>query len=368
MHFLSALATGDDPSTVVRQLCEQLTPLSTQHQLGLIYLTDTLAGDAEGIVEGLRLDTGIEAWCGATALGVCGESQEVFDTPAVSVLVCPLPSSDWRVFGPCGPDTADDGPLAQHEHWRKESGSAITLLHADPRHASTFEFISRLGAQSFLLGGLLSSRARYAQIGERIGEGLACGVLFSDRVSIVSQLTQGCSPIGPRHVITRANGQLLSELDHRPALDVLAADLAAVTGFNPNDGNLHAAITVAGDDTGDYLVRHLVGADGQRRALMVAEDLTVGHGLMFCRRDATSARDDLRRMLSTLSNRLPSPPRGGIYVSCLARGPNLFDAPNEETRLIREVLGEFPLTGFFANGELARDRVYAYTGVLTLFL
>ncbi len=39
-----------------------------------------------------------------------------------------------------------------------------------------------------------------------------------------------------------------------------------------------------------------------------------------------------------------------------------------ETRLIAKHLGHFPLTGFFANGEISHDRIYAYTGVLTLFL
>ena len=41
--------------------------------------------------------------------------------------------------------------------------------------------------------------------------------------------------------------------------------------------------------------------------------------------------------------------------------------PAVETGLIRESLGDFPLIGFFANGEISRDRLYGHTGVLTLF-
>jgi hypothetical protein len=37
-------------------------------------------------------------------------------------------------------------------------------------------------------------------------------------------------------------------------------------------------------------------------------------------------------------------------------------------KLITEQLGEFPLAGFFANGEFYQGRLYSYTGVLTLFL
>ena len=61
-------------------------------------------------------------------------------------------------------------------------------------------------------------------------------------------------------------------------------------------------------------------------------------------------------------------PKGGLYVSCLARGPNQFDPPDLELTLINKHLGDFPLAGFFANGEISHDRLYAYTGVLTLFI
>ena len=42
-------------------------------------------------------------------------------------------------------------------------------------------------------------------------------------------------------------------------------------------------------------------------------------------------------------------------------------SPGSRPRLIRETLGDFPLIGFFANGEISRDRLYGHTGVLTLF-
>ena len=72
-------------------------------------------------------------------------------------------------------------------------------------------------------------------------------------------------------------------------------------------------------------------------------------------------------MLQQLKGRLPGPPRAGIYVSCIARGAALFGETGVETALIRETLGDFPLIGFFANGEISRDRLYGHTGVLTVF-
>ena len=39
-----------------------------------------------------------------------------------------------------------------------------------------------------------------------------------------------------------------------------------------------------------------------------------------------------------------------------------------ERSLIWDELGDFSLAGFYANGEISNDRLYGFTGVLTLFL
>ena len=72
-------------------------------------------------------------------------------------------------------------------------------------------------------------------------------------------------------------------------------------------------------------------------------------------------------MVKQLAGRLNGPPKAGVYVSCVARGISLFGEPGVEANVIRETLGDFPLVGFFANGEISRDRLYVHTGILTLF-
>ena len=37
-------------------------------------------------------------------------------------------------------------------------------------------------------------------------------------------------------------------------------------------------------------------------------------------------------------------------------------------QIIRRALGDVPLVGFFAGGEIARNQLYGYTGVLTVFM
>ena len=59
---------------------------------------------------------------------------------------------------------------------------------------------------------------------------------------------------------------------------------------------------------------------------------------------------------------------GALYVSCCGRGGPHFGAPSAEAQIIRHALGDVPLAGFFAGGEVARHHLYGYTGVLTVFV
>jgi small ligand-binding sensory domain FIST len=55
-----------------------------------------------------------------------------------------------------------------------------------------------------------------------------------------------------------------------------------------------------------------------------------------------------------------------IYISCAGRGGPHFGAPSAELEIVRHALGDVPLIGFFAGGEIARHHLYGYTGVLTV--
>ena len=76
---------------------------------------------------------------------------------------------------------------------------------------------------------------------------------------------------------------------------------------------------------------------------------------------------DLQRMLADITTRAAGKPKAALYYSCVARGPNLFGQNSEELKAVQNALGDdVPVVGFFANGEISNNRLYGYTGVLTL--
>ena len=370
MHsFPYAHAAADDWRGAVDQVIDWLGPVTGS--LGFLYVTDAVNASLDDVLYSLREATGVPHWVGAVGVGICATGVEYYDRPAIAVMIADLPEDSFRVFPSIVKDlTAYD---AAHTRWLGNAQPFLGLVHADPANPQTESLIKQLAARTaagFLVGGLASANENARVIADGVTEGGVAGVMFTEAVAVQTSLTQGCSPIGPHRQITESQRNILAQLDGRPAFDVfkedigemLARDLSRVGGY------IFAALPIPGSDTGDYLVRNLIGVDISQKLVAIGDLVETGQELMFCRRDANTAREDMSRMLANLKARLSGPPRGGVYVSCLGRGVNLFGEDSEELKQIRDELGDFPLVGFYANGESSQDRLYGYTGVLTLFV
>lgn len=377
--FPAATATGTEWGQVAKTCLDRLGDVQGC-TLGFLYVTDALAGDAMSIVTLLRQVTGIPHWVGTVGIGVCGTGVELFDEPAVSVMAARLPVETFRLFPPVA-DSLD--PLRRAAGgWLDRVAAPLALVHADPRNERVGDLLTAINETTgaFLVGGLSSSRGEFPQftvpssgatmVGSGpVADGGVSGVFFGPDVAVATGLTQGCSPIGPKRTITACEDNVLIEIDGRPALEVfkedigeaLAADLPKVAG------TIFAGLPIRGSDTGDYLARNLMAIDPRNGWIAIAERVETGQPILFTHRDRATAETDLRRMLRGLKRRLSGPPKGGVYVSCIARGRNLFGAGSAELAILREEIGDIPLTGFFASGEISLNRLYGYTGVLTLF-
>jgi small ligand-binding sensory domain FIST len=152
-----------------------------------------------------------------------------------------------------------------------------------------------------------------------------------------------------------------------------------------------SAVNLTGNFGSDVFVRHIIGLDPLRRGIAVSAGLSVGMQLAFCQRNVQAAKADLVRVCAEIREELApptwpveaalaqasaaqeaSPPlargiAGAIYVSCSGRGGPHFGGPSAELHIIRRALGDVPLVGFFAGGEIAHSHLYGYTGVLTIF-
>lgn len=372
--FTMAHAAGGDWAQLAKSCADQLISKGGteggQANLGFLYATDLLADDLGSILTFLRERTRIDAWVGSVGIGICATGREYHDEPAIAVMTAALPQGSFRLL----PEIDDNADLAALAGAETLAGftPGLGIVHGDPRDPNTSEILGMLAdAQScFLVGALASSRDAYGMIAGRVMDAGLSGVMLSADVPVAVGLSQGCSPIGPMHTVSKSEDNVLIEIDGEPALDVLLADIDPPLGEDLDESlaDVHVAVPVEGSDTGDYMVRNLMGASPEQGWIAIGETAEPGDPVMFCRRDEASARLDMKRMLSDLKRRANGTPKAGIYFSCIARGPNLFGPGTSELAMIHEEFGDFPLVGFFGNGEISHDRLYGYTGVLTLFI
>jgi small ligand-binding sensory domain FIST len=388
--------------------------------LGLIYITDHYAAEAAALLDVLSAALPeVTDWSGTVGAGVCASGAEYLDEPALAVMLLDLPPDQYRVFSGVAPlPRSASGPFAAY----------TALVHADghtPDLPGLIDEMAQRTRTGYLFGGVCASRGAGVQFavagnGNLAGHGAAggvfsgglSGVAFGAGVELVSRVTQGCQPVGPTQRITAADGNVVLELDGQPALGALLQTLDVSLQDDPQEAvrrirstlagltNANANAAGAAGRTGhfgtDTRVRHILGLDGARQGVALADAVAPGMQLAFCQRNAGAARADLVRICTEIREELapeetePSSAQtqrahpvhgtapalapghqrgvaGAIYVSCSGRGGPHFGAPGAELQIVRHALGDVPLVGFFAAGEIARNQLYGYTGVLTVF-
>lgn len=385
-RFLHALGRGPDWRTCVADCLARLpggVPVGSAAGAGagdvavgpgFVYVTQALAHDLGPILSTLRERSGIDHWVGAVGHGIVGTGEEEHEAPAVSILVAALPADDWRLLGTLMRE--GDVPDEDVMDWVGPVAPVLGLVHGDPENGSLPYLVNDLVDQTegFLVGGLTAEEPDGSvplQVAGLPTRGGLSGVLFSGQLPAVVGVTQGCRPLGGYHVVTEAARAAVARLDGRRPLDILCEETGARTreDLQRLAGVVGVAVPVAGSDRGDYAVRPLMAIDPKAGWIATGSALGPGDRLRFVRRDAETAEADMRAMLRRLKDRLAGrPPRGGVYVGCVERGPRLFGGMAREARLIAEELGDFPLTGFFGSGEISHNRLYSHSGVLTLFL
>ena len=235
-------------------------------------------------------------------------------------------------------------------------------------------FVPVVGAGSSESG---MAQATYQVCGEQCQSNSVAGLQLSGSFEAVIDITQGCQPITEPMVITKAERNLIYEINGRPALETFARLLKG-----PLAEDIRRAVSVIfvglpanrqenSVADGQYVVRNIIGMDAENGVIGVADEVTEGDAVIFTMRDGQRAREDLGQMLRRQCEALgQNKPAFGMYFNCCARGNSLYGIPGIDSAYIRQALGEIPLIGMFGGYELAplgrANHLFAYTGVLAL--
>lgn len=404
-HFVSAAASGEDWRDASKKLLGQLESAKKDNpafNFGFLYITDHLADDATSILNLFASVLGINDWVGTIGIGICSNGRAYVDQPAISAMLGSFDEGDFCIFP--GKDREHNQRMQTLSPWLDGHEPMMIYVHGDPVASEDPAVeLKTLEEETggFLLGGLSSSRNEHIQFANEALQGGLSGVAFSQNVAVATTLSQGCQQIGQAHTITRGSDHIIFELDKEKASDVFEDDLRLMairkTDRDPDEiiidqqdaeegripeefksllkGEVHAAFPISGSDQNDYLVRNIINVEPEAGSMMIAQEINGGERIIFVHRDDKTVQEDLSKSLISLRERVVKDtggfqPKGALYISCVARAftEDGNNGAEKEMKLVRDIIGDVPLTGFYAGGEISKARLYGYTGILTLFL
>jgi hypothetical protein len=221
-----------------------------------------------------------------------------------------------------------------------------------------------VGADVAISGGLAGDGADFARTlvcaGAEIAEGQIAAVgFYGAAVRIGHGHGAGWTPFGSRRAITRAQGNVLYELDGKPALDLYKSYLGDEAEGLPGAGLLYplAIRDPAAPDT--EIIRTILSVDHEARAMTFAGDVPQGWSAQLMRgyfdrlteaaaAAANAAMEDMGQDIDAAGD------RAALLVSCIGRRIMMGENVVEEIEAAHSALaGVGSIVGFYSYGEIS---------------
>ncbi len=365
MRWAAATSRAAEPAAAAKEVAESLAAVLGEEPVDLVlfFFTAPLVPGAEalaGVLKG-RLAPGCLA--GASGGSVVGAEHEFEDGPALSAVAARLPGVEVKPFVlvPSAWGEAIDDPLEFARHTPGAERAELMLLFGDPFSLDAGRVLGAFNRHApgvRLVGGMASAGPRpYANalvLNDWVAHEGGVGIALRGALRVDVVVSQGCRPIGPPLRVTRAERNLILELDGQPALE-RAEQVLRSLGEREREclkGGLYVGRPARGDASGrgDYLIRNLLGADRDRGVLAVADLVAEQERVRLHVRDAGTALEDLELLLAP--QEFDARAAAALLFSCNGRGRAFFGRSDRDIATLQAALGgPVPAAGFFCAGE-----------------
>ncbi len=210
-----------------------------------------------------------------------------------------------------------------------------------------------------ITGGLAGDADRFEQTllynGNSSQEGAIAAIGFyglSLKVGYGSQ--GGWKPFGPSRLITRAEGNVLYELDNQPALKLYEELLGEQSAELPA-ASFYFPLSYCANESDEGIIRTILGFDIKSQSLTLAGDLRQGGTVRLTKfsYDRLIEGSKIAAKDCSKSSGFDSP-EFALVISCVGRKIVLSQRTEEELESIQtEFGGNVPMTGFYSYGEIS---------------
>ncbi|MFO1415602.1 MAG: FIST N-terminal domain-containing protein [Burkholderiales bacterium] len=276
-----------------------------------------------------------------------------FATARLHSVALPIadPDDSWRVGRQLG--TTLDAPDLR----------AVFVL-SDGLHVNGSRLVA--GLSSALPGGVAVSGG-LAGDGERFGatwvvadgravdrHAVAVG-FYGDSLRVGHGCDAGWAPFGPERRVTRSTGNVLHELDGKPALALYKSYLGERAAGLPATALLFPLSIRCDADDPHPLVRTILGIDETAQSLTFAGDIPEGHRARLMRTNIERLIQSAGLAAKAAARDFPADAAPlALSVSCVGRRLVLGERTDEEIESVRDALPRGALqVGFYSYGEMS---------------
>lgn len=216
---------------------------------------------------------------------------------------------------------------------------------------------SSIGDDVTVFGGLAGDGADFEKTytllnGTLSNDELVAVGFYGDDFQVKTGSEGGWSPFGPARCVTKAEKNVLFELDGKPALELYETYLGDKAKGLPASGLLYPFAVLNDDHSQSGMIRTILDIDRENKSLILAGDLP--ENKMVCLMHA-----DTDELIAGAKNAAIEAQADGvnnaaaILVSCVGRKIVMADDVAEEIEVVKETLGEnTAIAGFYSYGEI----------------
>jgi hypothetical protein len=209
-----------------------------------------------------------------------------------------------------------------------------------------------------ITGGMCGDDARFEKTlasykeDPKEGEVILIG-FYGDSLDISYSSFGGWIPFGPERVITKAEGNILYEIDGQPALDLYKKYLGEKSNELPQASLLYP-LNVTPDGKKEPVVRTILNINNDDQSMILAGDAPVNSKVQLMMASVDGIAQGAHTAAKIAMTTRSSKPELALLVSCIGRKLVMNQRVEEEVEQVREVIGErVPMAGFYSYGEMA---------------
>jgi hypothetical protein len=359
-------------------------------QPDFVFLFTSLGYEPEKLLQAVRQATGNCPLVGCSGQGVIvqGEADESsFSVAILAIKSDELHFSNHLVLRQQGAETLSFEQVGQtlgHKLQSDQITDAIALfLFTDgltlnfDRLAAGLQSVLKIEKPLPILGGAAGSdlemQVTYQFCDDRVVSDGTVVALMSGQAQIAWAVNHGCVPIGTEYKITRAEGNLIYELDHKPVFEVLQQYFSdeEIDRWDRTMVSFCFGIKSQGEE--EFTIRYLPRKDQEAGAVMLQTEVTEGTGIWVMRRDQELIYQGAEHLAESLKAKLNGQiPKFIMQFDCYGRGKSISTEQQKHQllrRLQQNIGADLPWIGFYSHGEIApigqQNTFHNYTLVLT---